>query len=395
MNRLFRWGTLIALFILIATGFIAFKMIFIEGDGIDVPPVVGLASSDAAAILANAGLMSRVDMVESDQPAGTVVSQTPSFGGKISKGGAVVIRVSKGGALANIPDTRGMEFADAARALSGAGFKVGTVLRVSDASRPAGSVIAQNPAAPAMVPSDRMVDLLVSEGASGKNEMIQVPDLRGQSEEIARTILTQSSLSVSRTITVDSNLVPDGTVLRTQPIAGSRVPGGNAIVLYLARAAADAPSVSEPVISQTPPNAPAAEVSASPPSQPTQPSTPPAVPQTVTAQQPSAPVQTPAQQTTATTPAPPQEVVRNTASRPAETAPAATPSKTAKIRYQVPPLTRPLRFRVTINDDLGMRVLREQQVRGGEYVAMDIGYTGTAKVDVIMENETVWQESFR
>lgn len=370
----------------------AVRIIFVDDDGIEIPSLVGLNATDAAAILQTGGFMARVDRIESDQPEGIVVAQTPSVGEKAQKGKIVVLRVSKGGTKYLIPDVRGKAFAAAVKELDAAGFKIGNVIKVPDAIKAPGTVIAQNPASPSSVPSDRMVELLVSEGGADRSEMIQVPDLRGQSERMARQILEQSSLAVSKVITVESNQVPDGTVQRTQPIAGSRVPGGNAIVLYIAKNFEETtPAVTETATSTSAPNAP---------------------PQTSPAQQ-TANAPVPSQQST-TLPKPdtsnttvyqPQTQTQPPASAPAAAQqpqtpsqpPAAptTPTKTAKIRYQVPPLSRPLLFKVSITDTNGTRVLRNNEAKGGEFFSMDIGYTGEANVVVQLDNETVWQERYR
>lgn len=374
MNRLFRWGIVIALFVLIASGLMAVRIIFVDDNEVDVPAIIGLSAVEATNRLQNSGLAARIDLIDSDQPEGVVISQTPGVGEKTEKGKIVVVRVSRGGTQLRMPDVRGMEFAEAVKALDTAGFKIGTVLRVTDPLKASGTVIAQNPAAPSMVLSDRMVELLVSEGASGRTEMVQIPDLKGQSEKLARQILEQSSLSVSRTIIVESNQVPAGAVLRTQPIAGSRVPHGNAIILYLAKETEVAPALT-PEVSHTPPNVAQTPPAETPPQDPLTAPVPPVVPpgiQQPTIEQPVAPT--------------PQVPV---------TPPPATPTKTAKIRYQVPPLTRPLHFKITIDDERGTRVLREQQARGGEYVTMDIGYTGSATVTVQLDGETVWQDKYQ
>ncbi len=373
LNRLFRWGIVVALFVLVASGLMAVRIIFVDDDKVDVPAIIGLSAVEATNRLQNNGLAARIDLIDSDQPEGVVISQTPGVGEKTEKGKIVVVRVSRGGTQLRIPDVRGMEFAEAVKALDTAGFKIGTVLRVTDSLKASGTVIAQNPASPSMVLSDRMVELLVSEGAAGRTEMVQIPDLKGQSEVLARQILEQSSLSVSRTITVESNQVPAGTVLRTQPIAGSRVPHGNAIILYLAKETEVLPTLT-PEVSVTPPNVaqtPPAETPQDPVTAPIPPVTPPGVQQPVI------------EQPTIHTPQTPV------------TPPPATPTKTAKIRYQVPPLTRPLHFKITIDDERGTRVLREQQARGGEYVTMDIGYTGSATVTVLLDGKTVWQEKYQ
>jgi serine/threonine-protein kinase len=68
--------------------------------------------------------------------------------------------------------------------------------------------------------------------------------------------------------------------------------------------------------------------------------------------------------------------------------------KVAKVRYQVPPLARPLPFRILMNDGSGTRALREQQVSGGEYISLDAPYTGNATVSVQLGGENVWQERY-
>jgi serine/threonine-protein kinase len=75
--------------------------------------------------------------------------------------------------------------------------------------------------------------------------------------------------------------------------------------------------------------------------------------------------------------------------------PAATSSgKLAKIRYQVPPLARVLSLNIAMTDQVGTRVLREQQVNGGEYVSLDAPYSGNALVTVRLGEQQVWQEKY-
>lgn len=368
MNRLFRWGIVIALLVLVVSGLMAIRIIFVDDNETDVPHLIGMSAVDATNSLQNVGLSARIDLVDSDQSKDTVISQVPTSGNKVERGKIVTIKVSRGGTQTQIPDVRGMEFSEAVKTLDASGFKTGTVTRVTDNLKPSGTVIAQNPASPALVLNNRMVELLVSEGAPGRAEMVVVPDMKGQTEKLARQILEQSDLSVAKIITVESNQVPVGSVLRTQPRAGSRVPHGNAVTLYLAKEVASTPP------QETQP--PGSGISTQPetrrndsPSQPAQPTQP---------QQPNPTPETPAPtQPTATSPTP-----------------AAGTQKTAKIRYQVPPLSRALPLKITINDQLGTRVLRDQQARGGEYITMDIGYTGKATVTVQLDNTQVWQDKY-
>ena len=89
-----------------------------------VPPVVGLDYSTALQQLQAAGFaVARTD-VESDQPAGVVVSQVPSGSSTATKGSTVNLSVSNGPQTTPLPDVTGQTEADAKATLTAAGFKV-------------------------------------------------------------------------------------------------------------------------------------------------------------------------------------------------------------------------------------------------------------------------------
>jgi serine/threonine-protein kinase len=393
VNRLFSWGIFIAVLVLAACGFILTKMVFGPNDEAVAPSLIGVSAVEATNMLQTAGLTARIDQVDSNYAEGTVIAQSIAPGERTAKGKIVTLKVSRGGTLVRIPDVRNKEFPDAAKELEDAGLKVGTVVRVSDQLKQPNTVIAQNPASPAMVMNNRMVELLVSEGGTGRADTVQVPDLRGQTERNARESLEQNDLVVGRILSIATTRVPEGTVEKTEPRAGARVPTGRAINLYMAKVPEPA---APPEQASTPPDAPPAPdvppvlvtsntggdapgtAQAIPtwnPGQPVQPASPPQPPQTP-------PQQTPAQTTQDPRLAIPPEI-------------SAPPSgKLAKIRYQVPPLARALSLNIVMADLSGTKVLREQQVNGGEYVSMDAPYSGTALVTVKLGEQQVWQERY-
>ncbi|MDR3354815.1 MAG: PASTA domain-containing protein [Synergistaceae bacterium] len=397
MGKIFRLGIVIALLVLLVSSFMAARIIFVDEKEVDVPALVGVSAVEAANMLREAGLMARIDQVDSDQREGTVISQTPTAGNKVGRGRIVTIRTSRGGARSRIPDVRGLEFSAAVKALDEAGFKIGTVIRVSDSLKASGTVMAQNPASPAMVMNDRMVELLVSEGQTGKNEMVQVPDLKGQTEALARQILKQSDLSVSRVMTVESDQAPIGAVVRTQPRAGSRVPFGNAITLYIVKepavpkvlAEGDANGESPTPIIMTTREEPSPvnrtpEVNSISGGEPVRMAPPISVWDPRSTPAPATETRAEENQGGSERPAAEQESTR----------PVVAQGKAARVRYQVPPLSRPLPFRVEMTDQSGTRILRDQTVNGGEYLSMNEPYTGSATVTVRLGGEMVWQERY-
>ena len=384
MNRLFRWGIVIALLILIASGLVSIRLIFVEDKDVEVPSLIGLSLVEASNRLHSLGLLARPDMVDSDQPRDVVIYQGLQPGERASKGNAVNLKVSRGGALIQIPDVRGMQFAEAVKALDASGLKLGAVLRVPDQLKPAGAVIAQNPASPAGVINSRMVELLVSEGKAGRAETVQVPDIQGEDEQLARQIIEQSNLNVARVVLLESKVVPPGSVVRTQPKAGTRLQTGTSVTLYLAKAPEEAPPAPQEVQPQDlPPPQTIPATDAAPPY---------ILPPVIPVDEPD--IVTPVQQ--ASVPVIPPAVP---AAQPAATpAPVPVPvtagRKTAKLRYQVPPLSRALPLKIEIADSDGSRILQDKQANGGEYISLEAPYSGSANIKISLGGEVIWQEKY-
>jgi len=99
-----------------------------------VPNVVGLKSVSAQNKLAGANFTPLVETVDSAEPKGIVLTQTPGGGASAELGSLVTIQVSSGvPAKVKIPDVTGISRADAEAALETAGFLVEVVEKhVSD-----------------------------------------------------------------------------------------------------------------------------------------------------------------------------------------------------------------------------------------------------------------------
>ena len=99
-----------------------------------VPDVVGLKSVSAQNVLAAANFTPLVETVDSAEPKGIVIAQTPGGGASAELGSLVTIQVSSGvPAKVKMPDVTGMSRADAKSALEAAGFVVEVVEKhVSD-----------------------------------------------------------------------------------------------------------------------------------------------------------------------------------------------------------------------------------------------------------------------
>ena len=223
-----------------------------------VPNVVGRSRDDAVTRLRGAGLHPAVFSVPSSSPRGFVVAQSPQAGSKVAKGSRVRLNVSKGApaagggtttapattsgspppptattaARAKVPDVVGQSQSAAQRRLRSAGFRVRSVYVTS--SKPAGTVVAQHPAAGTSLPRDAIVRINVSTGANPKPAKA-VPDVTGEDEATARADLVAAGFRVAVVDQPTSDENEDGIVVDEDPAAGTRVPTGSLVTIYVGR----------------------------------------------------------------------------------------------------------------------------------------------------------------
>lgn len=111
-----------------------------------VPALIGLTKSEATSAISAAGfrLGGVATRPTADQPAGTVLSESPAAGTVAGPGS--VVRLVIAGALPRVPAVIGMSAASATSALRHAGFAVSTSTRTISSGSD-GVVLTENPAA--------------------------------------------------------------------------------------------------------------------------------------------------------------------------------------------------------------------------------------------------------
>ncbi len=139
----------------------------VRGDIVVVPDVIGLPLPEARAKLAEAGLKSEVGSersVYSDfVPRGAVAVQDPAPESHVKFARQVEIILSRGSRKESIPDLTGLNVEEAAEVVRSYQMRLTGIARMHD-KRPAGTVIAQTPAAGGSGIVDNRIKLLVSEG---------------------------------------------------------------------------------------------------------------------------------------------------------------------------------------------------------------------------------------
>lgn len=379
MGRLLKFGMVISLLVIVGSAYMALRLVFFENPEVQVPSVIGMDAVKAVETLRGQGLLAKIDEVDSAQPQGVVVSQWPDPGEMTERGKAVILKASRGGRLLSVPDVRGLEMGEAVKRLSDVGLKVSEVLKVKDSSIPAGKVIAQNPSSPATVPSTVSVSLLVSQGLGGE-ELLEVPDLMGQPLDQAMGVLTQMGLKGEVGAKVKTQSFPEGVVVLHLPRPGAKVPPGSKISLRVASGGAPSQPQDQPQGSG------GVMISSSGAETATGSGGSSAAPEV----QRGSSVQESPKVTLPSGGSSERKEQPKEASRVS-----GGPLRTAKIRYQVPPLTQPMELKIELIDNDGSRIVKDAQVKGGEYVSVDAPFRGEARVVIYLGGEFVWQDRYR
>lgn len=433
------WVLFMVVVTIFASGAIAVYTIFLKPENnSQVPQLVGKSKSEAVAEAESAGLVVQLEPVASTMPEGRVLAQSPQAGTELRQGRVIVLQVSQSGELHAIPDVTGKTLAKAQEEIKEQGFSLGDVIKISEPNAKAGTVIAQSPAAPASVNSGRKIDLLVQAGTA-QPENITIPDVNRMTEDEARNILETGGVKVQAVERVYSPLLPEGLAIETKPGAGTSVRPGQGVTLKLAtqrRPSGFSDADSKTTTAQrngtiTIPRNTASKNTAQDDKNKTTAGTTQNNNRGVTvsvggedevfigddydlneltktaqnnskpaaATQTSAPSKTPApaqNSTPASTPTNNAPAKQSTpASSPASSGGSGAGNKTARIRYPVPPLARPMDLRIEITDPNGKREVMSRQVKGGENINTTASYLQECVVSIYLGGEFVWQERQR
>jgi beta-lactam-binding protein with PASTA domain len=222
-----------------------------------VPSVVGQTQGAAVDALTKVGLKPVLKNVPSDKPVGTVVGQNPPAGKEVDKGSNVAVNVSTGtgpstttvattttattttGATTTtaagpvrVPRVVGLAQTPALRRLNVLGLRP-TVTYVRS-SRPGNTVVAQSPAPSSTLRRGSRVRVNVSTGPNPQ-PATAVPNVVGQDQATAAQTLSAAGFKVAVLNRPTNDQSKDGLVVEEQPKAGSRIPAGSQVTIFVGR----------------------------------------------------------------------------------------------------------------------------------------------------------------
>jgi serine/threonine-protein kinase len=200
---------------------------------VQVPPLTGKTVNEATGLLTEAGLNLKVEegrRLDPKVPAGQIVTQDPAAGVRTRRERSVKVWVSGGPRATTIPQLSGESERTAQLRLQQEGLGLASTAEIRSSDYPAGTVVAQFPAART---NAAQVALLVNRGERGARYVM--PDLIGVDGSRAAEVLRAKGF---RATVVGDHPYPGvapGIVLRQNPQAGFQIAPGEPISLEVSR----------------------------------------------------------------------------------------------------------------------------------------------------------------
>jgi eukaryotic-like serine/threonine-protein kinase len=196
-----------------------------------VPSLANLEQTAAEQAITDAGLEVGTVTVEPSTTVaeGLVIRSSPASGAQVQQGSTVDLFVSGGPDTLTVPNVVGLDEQRAVDTLEKAGFTSVNTQQV-ESLEAEGKVVAVSPEENAQAAPNAPIRLQISTGT------VKLPDVKDRSESEARKVLTEAGFSASQIVNQNAERddVPAGTVVGTEPGAGTAVGAGEEIVLLIA-----------------------------------------------------------------------------------------------------------------------------------------------------------------
>ena len=195
---------------------------------VPVPDVTSKNVTDATNALSTAGFKVSVKNVANDSvPANQVFEQSPKGNTNAGTGSTVEITVSSGIGDGTVPDVVGRTQAAAESLLKTNNF-IPEVKEASSDTVAKGTVISQSPSANGKATKNSVVTITVSSGAGE----VSIPNVVGLTASTASNQLGQAGFTVTTTSQASST-TPSGSVISTNPTAGTKAAKGSAVAIVV------------------------------------------------------------------------------------------------------------------------------------------------------------------
>ncbi|MER7821806.1 Stk1 family PASTA domain-containing Ser/Thr kinase [Streptomyces sp. NPDC096097] len=159
---------------------------------------------------------------ESDRPAGTVLEQNPKSGTEAERNTVVMLTVAKEVTKATVPELRGKKKDDAAKALTDAKLRLGSVTETEQPGAVPGTVISQQIEAGQELEVGKTVNITIAKASA----QTAVPNFNGLTVDQYKDELRRANLRLGVvTGSTDGNAI----IVRTDPLPGTPIATGQPV----------------------------------------------------------------------------------------------------------------------------------------------------------------------
>lgn len=171
-----------------------------------------------------------VQTQSSEHEDGEVIIQSPNAGEKIKSGDEITLTIAAIPTDNMMPDFANSDIFDVREQLNALGLKYVELTENSDAVED-GKVVRTDPPAGSSVKVGDTVTIYVCEK---DNKTVQVPDIVTMSPEMAKLELESVGLTLDTNYTSEASMnVPEGYIVRCEPVVGAPVEEGTAVKVVL------------------------------------------------------------------------------------------------------------------------------------------------------------------
>lgn len=234
-RRRWPWKWIIAgLLAVLVAGAVAYALT--KPGELEVPAVTGQDVGTATTLLESQGFDVDIETRPNAQPPDTVTEQDPIAGERVEEGSTIVLTVSSGPSIVEVPNVSGQTEKQAREQLESAGLVVNTAFRFND-SIPEDRVIGTEPGLGTRLQTGAEITLVISKGSN----KVEVPNLTGLDDQAALSALNRAELGGSIVQRDDER--PAGQVIGQSPGAGQLVKAGAQVTIFVSTGAISVPDV--------------------------------------------------------------------------------------------------------------------------------------------------------
>ncbi|MDO4291143.1 MAG: PASTA domain-containing protein [Eggerthellaceae bacterium] len=187
-----------------------------------VPDVVGASQADARYMLEEKGFAVSVEQVKSDEAEGLVLGTDPGAGQRAEEGSSIALQVATGRI---VPEVEG-KTQDAVEALMATEGFANVEYELVKSNEPEGTALAVSPEPGTRALSSEPVTVQIAQSYT-------VPEVEGRTTDEATALLEGEGYKVT-TRWYNTEDIPEGTAVSTEPTVGSKLPTGSEVTLFVA-----------------------------------------------------------------------------------------------------------------------------------------------------------------